>query len=275
MVFGECAARAQADVSKYVGEDAAEAYAAYSLPVADRSKQFGGACFLDVSDDISVPTAAEQAACMPSPGAQKSAIIWGDSTIAMYAASLRLQFSRAGYSMGQLTSSGCPPIANFHVPSRPFCEAYNDRFIKLIKEAKPTIVVLGGVRDVPPDLLIATLDLIASSTKKIVILGPGPFFHVAPKLILAERARSGDPSVKSDATENPAFKIAELNESTIRKVIAGRTPSVNFISVLGTICPNETCTLAIDGNLLYADELHVSPLGSTISIAKLFPLILR
>ena len=274
VIVGLVSTSATADTSKYTGEDAAQMYAAYAEP---SPKQFGGSCWLDASNTIIEPNSSEQARCMPMLGAKKTAIIWGDSAIAMYARDFKIKFAQAGYSMGQLTSSACPPFPKFHVVSRPFCEAYNDRFIKLILQARPSIVVMGWhpYTAISPDQLATTLNLLTSRGIKVVIVGSEPLFHTAGRLILAARARKDDPSVTIDATENPAFKGLEASEKLLRRTIVNRAPSVGFVSVLATVCPNEVCILAVSGTPMYFDTLHVTPLGSALNTERLFPQILR
>jgi hypothetical protein len=75
------------NAATYVGPDAAEAYAAFVAPSDEAVKQFGGDCFLNAGEPLDH---LKDSDCLPKIGAKKTAILWGDSAMAMYGRDLRV-----------------------------------------------------------------------------------------------------------------------------------------------------------------------------------------
>jgi len=265
--------------SPFVGEDAAEAYASYTNTGEVGNKQWGDPCFLNVGQPMERLTESQ---CLPKAGAKHTVILWGDSSLAMYAGDLNASFARAGYSMGQLTASGCPPVIGFQSADRPMCQAINERFMKLIALSRPTLVIMSNECCYNETLtaggLLKTIEFLRNNGSRVVFLGGHPQFGVDAKLLMADRARKMDPRATITVGENARLQQIVQVESQVKNIIdsvpAGG-PSVRYVSIVSTVCPNQTCVLAADGIPYYMDEVHVSPLGSREHVQRFFSLLLR
>jgi hypothetical protein len=134
-----------------------------------------------------------KASCIPPevPDTRKVAVIWGDSGIAQYAQALDRRFQEAGYTMGQLTLSACPPLIGYDMPLRPQCHDFNDRSLAAIILRRPALVVLGWAywEDFAASRYLAeTLDRLNAAELNVVVLGSGPRFNETVPNILARRA---------------------------------------------------------------------------------------
>ena len=131
--------------------------------------------------------------------------LWGDShAAALYPGFKHLQDSGT-YSFGiaQRTAAVCPPILN---DARPWCHEINASHFKLLQELKPEIVILyaywsngldgkggfGGLYDLK-QLDNTVNELKKLGTKKIILLGPTPYWNNSLPHNIVENWKIGNP----------------------------------------------------------------------------------
>lgn len=213
--------------------------------------------------------------CLPRP-ARKSVILWGDSGIAHYASALDEKFANAGYSMGQLTLSLCPPLLGYDVAARPQCKQFNELAIKAIINDKPDLVILGSAW--PADLTIyryldASLKKLNEAGLKVVVLGLGPLFKEPVPIILANRLHANNPSTLSSPQELAEDEIRSTNK-TISDVVK-KYPRSAFLDIFPLICPHGTCQLVLDGIPANKDVFHTTIEGARFNVSLFFNEILN
>lgn len=102
-----------------------------------------GRCFMKTEQTHS-DFAAE---CM-QPAANAAAprvLLWGDSHAAhLYPGLSQLAATGPGFTLWQLTASGCPPVPEFTVDARPACRAINDFVWQQLRRLQPDVVLLAG-----------------------------------------------------------------------------------------------------------------------------------
>jgi hypothetical protein len=198
--------------------------------------------------------------CLPK--SERLAVMWGDSHMAHLFFGLDRQAQARGYALGQLTSSGCPPIIGFEVAERPMCKGVNDAIVAKLLEVKPSILIMGAAWKAAPRevlLLDQTLDRLTGAGIRIVLLGPGPVYRDSIPNILTERLKSGNDRVLSDRDIEP---VAFEREAAMLARYGAR-PGVKYVSVLETGCPRGQCRIMRNGAPLYTDRAHLTPDGSS------------
>ena len=232
--------------------------------VYDYSAQFkDGICFLkpdQTAADLDLKT------CLPDEMPQ--VVLWGDSSLAMYAYGLGVEARKRGYGLGQLTFSGCPPVIQMSVVARPNCMAFNDAALRLILDRKPAIVVLGAVWSVDPDdirKLDATLDALRSANMRTIVIGPPVWLKRPGPTVLAERVQAG---IKSTTADDELLPSITLDRDAVLIDHFGKTGSSKYASVYQTACRNQ-CAIA-SGNVPFQfDVFHLTKEGSLYYAAQL------
>jgi peptidoglycan/LPS O-acetylase OafA/YrhL len=245
------------------------AFEHYDLKPQFRSR----VCFLDPDQPASE---INYDVCLPkSP--LKQVILWGDSVAAHLYVGLKGPLESAGYSLGQLTASGCPPAVGLDVAGRPNCAPFNQGALARVLHERPDMVILAsGYLWSASDALFAGLDKTIKALNgvgiKTIILGAPPLYRASVPAILAERMKVGDSNPLSGQDLAPGFTL-EMDVA-LEKRFLGRH-DVRYVSIMKTVCPNNQCPLlfnqATPSNF---DPLHLTPAGSKYFAAILAPHIL-
>ncbi len=215
-----------------------------------------GACFIDVDNRVSDFNAE---VCLPRK--RPFALLWGDSTIAHLYAGLDPLLRERGLSLGQSTSSACPPLIGVDIPGRPNCRPFNDMAIAKILRRRPEFVVLGGVWSADADELAqldATLDVLEKAAIRAVVVGPGPLYKRNAPLFIAERFSRGDSDTESAGELDDAVFA---RDAVLKRRIAAR-PGVKYVSILDAVCKNGQCPVLRAGKSMHFDLTHLTPDGS-------------
>jgi peptidoglycan/LPS O-acetylase OafA/YrhL len=208
-----------------------------------------GVCFLDPEQSTASYPLEK---CFPSR--HPVALLWGDSHAAHLYNGLKSEFEKAGYSLGMMASSACPPIVGYHVEGRPFCPEINDTVVSLIAARKPEIVILSALwKPFVMGQLAPTLELISKTGASIIVIGNTPIFQESVPLYLARPVRT---AIK--VSDRSAAELA-LQELLVQNKIA----NVRYISLKGVACPGGRCPVTDKSGLsYYLDEGHLSKAGS-------------
>ena len=151
-----------------------EAIRALALVRTDAAS-FRPGCFLQPNEDASY---LNESACV-EPGNRPLLFVWGDSTSAVLYAGLKAEQQTRSFRIAQFGASACRPILGYAPPSRPYCEAINERIVGFIRKNPPEILLLHGAWDTPKDFekLAATVKFLKTiPVRRIVILGSPPWW---------------------------------------------------------------------------------------------------
>jgi hypothetical protein len=230
-----------------------------------------GVCFLNPEQ---LGTELNVGECLPRDEKRK-VILWGDSAIAHLYLGMREPLEKAGYSLGQLTASGCPPIIGVDAPQRPNCRAFNDWALPTIIEEKPDLLLMGAIWAPTPEMLVGlqrTIDRLREAGIKPVILGTPAIYRSNVPQLVADRWRNGDRDPLSGADMDKSG--VQLRDDALRKLLEGRTDA-KFIPVVETVCPGMRCPMVIDGGIpVQSDIVHLTPAGSKYFANILVPKVL-
>ncbi len=224
-----------------------------------------GICFLNPDQSWA---AIRPSTCLPGGG--KEVILWGDSTAAHLYLGLREPFAKAGYSLGQLTASLCPPILNYDVSSRPKCRDFNTAALAEIERRKPALVLMVAIWNMGPDgfaKLKTTVARLRQAGIEALILAESPYYRAAVPRLLIERLRSGNVSVTSDADLS---KSTRLGLPQLKSLFGPRV-----VSIANVMCPKGKCPMSLNGVAVHFDVLHLTPHGSRYFGRHLVPVILQ
>jgi peptidoglycan/LPS O-acetylase OafA/YrhL len=233
-------------------------YSHYDLSTMFRS----GKCFIDVNQNLGTLDLPE---CLPNDG-HKLAVLWGSSNVAQYYAGLVGPMKERGYSLGQLTASGCRPIIGLFVPSRPQCLEFNQKALALILKRRPDLVIMGGASmmvDAEKRLFLDTIKRLTDDGIKVVALDFNASFKKYVPELLVERMRNKNADRFSYPKE---FQGGDWLSSIGEKYYANwirSNSAANYVPILAWLCPGLRCEL-IDstGVPLYADSDHLTASGS-------------
>ncbi|MBB3234455.1 acyltransferase family protein [Phyllobacterium endophyticum] len=215
-----------------------------------------GTCFMNPEQ-----TAKDYKADKCLPKGRPSVILWGNSHISQFHWGLRAPLAKRGYELGQITSSGCPPIIGLEVVARPNCGAFNDFAIAEIMKTKPDLLVIGGVWNSSPDDMAVfdkTLSRLHAQNIKVVVLGPPALFKRPVPIIIADRLTKGIDLASDDDLER---SLIFSRDEALAKHFAGSSMAT-YVSILNTVCKDKQCPLSYFGIPLHFDIVHLTKEGS-------------
>ncbi|EGY02754.1 O-antigen acetylase [Nitrospirillum viridazoti Y2] len=223
-----------------------------------------GTCFIDIDNQVSD---FNEKSCLGQKPSDP--VLWGDSTLAHLYHGLAPRAQEYGVTLGQLTSSGCPPILDLVVPKRPNCLEFNHLAFQMILSHKPQRVILGGawVESMLPELDKTILRLKEAGVS-VTVLGPPEMFLRPVPTILTERRQKGDRSI---------FPGNDLNKSVSKDLDSllaqhFRGSDVRYISTPGVVCGGaEKCIMALGDTPVYLDFVHLTTTGSLYYGQRLAP----
>ncbi len=181
--------------------------------------------------------------------------LWGDShAAALYPGLKHLQNSAAYFfGVAQRTGAVCPPLLN---DARPWCNEINSASFKLLQELKPEIVMmyaywaygldgkggLGGLYNLKQlDATVAALR--EAGVKKIILMGPTPYWNNSLPHNIVENWKKGNPLTKpplrlSYGTFGLDARLPLFNQQM--KDMA-QTLSITYIDGLDYFCNKDGC----------------------------------
>lgn len=227
-------------------------------------------CFMEPEQETSE---YQTATCLPNK--HPFVILWGDSHISQYLWGLRPLFQKKEYQIGQVTSSGCAPALNVYVDARPKCRTFNDFALRKIIQLKPEAVILGAAwsgLDEQLQGIKRSISALQTAGIKVIILGPSMVYKDSVPTILANRMKKGNSDISSGDDLESEFIY---RKESIMKRFANEQQSVQYISVLDTICPKQTCPMKIGGMPAHFDIVHQTKEGSEYFSDLLFPSIFQ
>jgi peptidoglycan/LPS O-acetylase OafA/YrhL len=213
--------------------------------------------------------------CQNNRGAKHDIILWGDS----HAQHLIAGFSNAfpEHNIYVLYRTACVPQSGFGGFTQEFknprtqeCIERNRAAMEFLKTYPASTVVLSAAkRDKPVQIAKATSEILKALSEaghNAFLLGdfirPGRFLGdcvSVPDILISDadiaRRCQGDP------------RLAEI-ELKYNRELSALLPT-EMISPNDIQCPNGSCQFFEGKRLLYRDDHHLSPFGSTVMIAKM------
>lgn len=216
--------------------------------------------------------------------------LWGDShAAALYPGLKHLQDSGTyTFGIAQRTGAVCPPILN---DARPWCNEVNTDNFRLLKELKPEVVILyaywahgldgkggfGGLYDLKQiDTTVAELRKVG--VKKIILMGPTPYWNNSLPHNIVENWKKGNPMIKpplrlSYGTFGLDERLPMFNQQM--KSMAERL-NVTYIQSLEYFCNTDGCITRDSENGLKVTSVdygHLTVDSAQTFIKQIAPLI--
>jgi len=224
-----------------------------------------GSCYVDFGQSFKdFPVS-----CDPSEQSG-SIVIMGDSHAATFAEGLRQTFK----SVGEYTSSLCPPFLNAVRPDRPNCKAVNDSAFAHIQKVQPDSIILSAnwwpyalfySDSQISDYLATTIDFLNSISprSKIYFFGGLPLWlpNLSDQIL-----RSNIPFVSGGKVLNTNLARIRKNDALV-KAVADRK-GAHFISSIEQLCDaTDQCIALIktkEGKIepYVYDAAHLTPTAS-------------
>lgn len=234
-------------------------YAQQRIPVGDWRN---GTCFNEGSSQIENWNIED---CTRTRGFTTTVLLWGDSFAAHYVSGLDANANKIQANIVEYTYAGCPPILSYFSYARPNCTRFNQRALKVIRDAGIRTVILSGrwtdyeARSF--DGLQQTIDTLHGLGVRVFVIGQSPEF-IADVRKIAFFAKRGNLS----DTSWPMAMDPDIN-NRVRPFTEGAT----FIDPLTFLCSAGRCSYADAGQFLYFDYGHFSTIGATLAISKYWP----
>lgn len=227
-----------------------------------------GTCFLDPEQDH---TSFKTCDSIKS-NERQTILLWGDSHAAHLYPGYKASYGKT-HNIIQRTTSGCPPILDFTVDSRPYCKAINESILNSLNNNAPDKVVLAAIwTDYSLDKLDKTISRIKErGINNIQLIGPVPHWNDGlPKQLYMYFNKNIPHSVPyrmSYGLNNNFFETDKILK------IKSQSLKITYISAKDILCNDDGCITRI-GNLqedLTAwDYGHLTVKGSELLVSK-FP----
>lgn len=225
-----------------------------------------GTCFLDPEQDH---TGFEKCDSTEKQG-QDTILLWGDSHAAHLYPGYKATYGKT-HNLIQRTASGCPPILDLTVKTRPHCSKINDNIIKYLNKNVPDKVVLAAIwTDYNLDKLGITINKIKEAgVKNIQIIGPVPQWHEGlPKQLYMYFNENIPHTVPSRMNHGLNKNFSETDNILKEKSL---TLEITYISAKEILCNNAGCITRIGEShdeLTAWDYGHLTVKGSEFLVSK-------
>ncbi len=233
-------------------------------PPPDETPWKIGRCFLNIDPDYRDWSPSD---CTRIATGPRKVMLWGDSYAGQYVPGILANAAALHATVIQYTAAGCPPVLAYRSFSKPGCQAFNAHALDVIRQEHVQTVILAGrwtgFSQIGLDLqqIGGTLAVLDAMGVRVVLVGQSPEF-AADAPVIAFLKGSRDPGAVNRWTV--AFPLA-INE-TLRR-IAGRHA---FIDPMAPLCDGPTCTYEDRGTFLFDDFGHLSAVGSSRAVRRLF-----
>ena len=205
-----------------------------------------GTCFLR-PDQFS---ASFSNSCVDSEelrAAEPLVLLWGDSHAADLFSGFRALQDQSGVRLAQYTASMCAPIVGLPLRERPACLSVNNAVLDLIRNLKPSVVVLSAYWDyLDPDhdrttraqRLLQTIKLVkGAGVQRVVVLGSAPYWTTpVPGLLVGELHRNPDNPVPHRLVRG----LLEAHDDTLLKATTLKAGAV-YVPVFENLCDQTSC----------------------------------
>lgn len=208
--------------------------------------------------------------CLTPVVGKKNILVWGDSAAAHYMLSLRQALDPVRVHLMQATGAACRASLTPLPDETAVCVALRERVAAFLKDYKPDMVVVAGVRMVESDergfgvVVGAIRGLVAELMAHgipVLVVGPSlEFKGRLPVLLLRAQAENVTPRASDLLVADIFSRDARMKEAV--PVDKGR---VGYVSVLDAACAGGECPLLMpDGTPVVIDHVHLTTEGATV-----------
>ncbi len=195
--------------------------------------------------------------CLPTQGPLPRIAVFGDSL--GREAVLALREAGIEENIATVSGAGCLPI----YPKNPRylpknCRTLNQERFKYLEEQPITLVVLvANWSNSSFSEISETVDYLMQAGKKVVLLGPRPAFSEKVPTLL-DSANGEALSMDLSAYQRADYDMMGL-EASLRELADSNAGKLFFISEVDAFCPDRCSAFLEDGELIYLDNVHLSP----------------
>ena len=197
-----------------------------------------------------------------------TALLWGDSFAAHYVPGLQTVADTLPFNIVQYTASGCPPIKDLSVNTRPNCQEFNRRVDEIIDRNGIRIVIMAARWEWYMDTnaldlrrLHETVDALLNRGIRIVVLGQSPVFRF-------RNPYDHTYFMKSERAYSITGQAADLPVITA-------TQGARFVDTSDYFCDPDPCKalplcrIRDDQGFYFLDQGHLSAHGSTLLVQSI------
>lgn len=236
-----------------------------------------GRCFLDSYD-------SRFGDCIERDG-RPLILLWGDSYAASLYIGLRNLQSRENFALAQFNVSSCPPLPDFiGVSARWNCPEMSKEILQAAVLSAPQIVLLHsnwekedyGLYDPVSgkfdfDKLTQTIQSLKNAgIKRIVLIGPAPYWHWYLSDLVMNHYRWGDPLHRVPPARMKTSDAMEAIDAQMRRF--AKEAGVEFISIAEILCNEEGCLTRLGNDfstITSMDSGHLTPQTSQYLIDRI------
>ena len=201
-------------------------------------------------------------------------LLWGDSHAGALYPGFKPFKGSEGISLGQLTTSSCPPYINYDAPNRPPCRPINDSVLKKIVGLKPKVVFLHGSwafygEDANRKRLAETTKLLKEAgVEEIVLIGPVPIWNPSLPKAIFETYQNSWPHRTPARMTNVATETVRQTDKIMRDIAAKN--NIVYFSAFDALCNAEGCLTFFEGAPTAWDSAHLTEAGARVVVGELF-----
>lgn len=204
---------------------------------------------------------------LDSPESEQTVLLWGDSHAFHLVAGLQANQDRLPFDVLLYTSAGCPPVLNQHLAGRPNCFANNQHALKLIESHQINKVILAGnwrfaekVEKLNIEGLSQTVEALKQMDVDVTVVNQLPLYAISnPQYLAARLSQREQPEADYFMKPDEGF--------VIRQRIRDMLPETRIFDAYGLFCPEHSCKIFNQGDLMVIDRGHLSQAGSRFMVS--------
>lgn len=231
-------------------------------------------CFLETDQPSGAWPGPDKCRIGSLKDAMPTALLWGDSFAAHYVPGLQSVAGTLPFNIVQYTASGCPPVKDLDVRTRPNCQDFNSHVDEIIDRNGIRVVIMAArwewyidTNALDLDRLNRTVETLLARGIRIIVLGQSPVFRFRNPydhtyFMKSERAYA----ITGPAADKPLITA---------------TQGAQFVDTSDYFCdpdPREDlplCRIRDDQGFYFLDQGHFSTRGSTLIVQSIQELLRR
>ncbi|KAA0676810.1 acyltransferase family protein [Roseomonas genomospecies 6] len=229
-------------------------------------------CFLETDQPSGAWPGPDKCRIGPLKDGMPTALLWGDSFAAHYVPGLQSVADTLPFDIVQYTASGCPPIKDLDVNTRPNCQDFNSHVDEIIDRNGIRIVIMAARWEWYMDTnaldfgqLRKTVESLLNRGIRIVVLGQSPVFRF-------RNPYDHTYFMKSERAYSITGPTADLPLITA-------TQGAQFVDTSDYFCDPDPCKdlplcrIRDDQGFYFLDQGHFSARGSTLIVHSIQQLL--
>jgi hypothetical protein len=211
--------------------------------------------------------------CLLASGSGGNILLWGDSHVNHYRKMIARQRQLSNANVYLYATSGCPPVFGYERRIDANCKINNDHVIDLIKQYKIDTVVMSGYwwpllrnGSLTYERIGATIARLNELGVTAKLVGDNPDFRFGNPQFLAYRLRK--------AGFSGSYYLPIRNNGTVNQKLASLVRASDFFDPMQVLCRDAECLAYDRGEMVMADNAHLSLYGASLVVAKMWPFLL-